>query len=271
MLLDKTLASPLHILLEEKGFSFSEIPYAYWKASRSGGHITFYHSGKVLIQGPKTSQEQIQSLIQGYLKQSTTFSQSILGLDESGKGDFFGPLVLAGAIVPTSLEPELQSAGICDSKKLNDDQIYRHFQFLKQKVQWKVLILPPQEYNPLYDKWGNLNLLMIDQYKQLIHSFDASLYDKIILDRFSASEQQNRDISRSVSRDISIVPRAEQYPAVAAASIIARHHFVEWINSQATEIPKGSGPVARKLFISLRDGNKPEMFKSLAKMHFLSK
>jgi ribonuclease HIII len=263
--------------LQKEGFSFSEQEHAFWHAESGGTHIIFYRSGTVLLQGKDHEREKWFEVLRGTGpggKKDAGHNDRVLGLDESGKGDFFGPLVLAGAVVSGHDHKELSGIGVEDSKKLSDGKIKDIFRKLRDHAEFQVRVIEPEEYNRLYTVHKNLNRLMMDEYKKLIGKFGADRYDRIILDQFSSSDRQNSDLRHSLDKEILIVTRAESNASVALASIVARYHFVDWIERTSRrvgfEIPIGSGPVSGQLFRKLKNGTDRELFLSLAKAHFKS-
>lgn len=273
--------------LENKGFQFSSQDHTFWHAQSGGLHIIFYKSGSVVLQGNSGQCEKWIELLRPFQKGNGTVSPggsgkkghllrngAVLGLDESGKGDYFGPLVLAGAVVSDKDMDMVMKAGVADSKKLTDNTIGRIFRELSGKMVYRVRVIEPAEYNRLYNHHKNLNRLMMDEYRKLIESFKEKEYDRIILDKFSSSDRQNGELQRSLKKEITIVVRAEENPSVALASIIARYYFVEWINTRSEkyglDIPIGSGPLAGDLFRRLKNSKDHEKFLAIAKAHFKS-
>jgi ribonuclease HIII len=259
-------------LLSSKGFTFSSHQHAFWRASKNGLSIIFYEKGTLLFQGSESSVKESLAWFPGAEENTANPSVSILGLDESGKGDYFGPLVLAGAIVTPENFQQIKDLGVVDSKKLSDSQIQKIFNGLKDKILFKVRIILPEDYNPLYARLTNLNLLMVSEYKNLIARFDLDSYDKIILDKFSQSESQNKEIRKASPKEMLIIEKGEANLSVAAASIIARFYFIQWFpeieKSKRLSLPKGSGRESGELFSRLKTSLKPEEFQAIAKSHF---
>jgi ribonuclease HIII len=129
--IDATQAAKLRAILEEKGFTFREVPYTLWGAQKLKLTINAYASGKLLVQG-KGAKEFVQFTIEpeivgeaklGYDEvHNPEMFQPHLGIDESGKGDFFGPLVIAGVYVDGDLPRQLLDLGVKDSKLITSDK-----------------------------------------------------------------------------------------------------------------------------------------------------
>ncbi len=196
----------------------------------------------------------------------------VLGIDESGKGDFFGPLVVAGVFVDD--EKKLRPLGIKDSKKLKDDKILVIAKEIKKLCLVDVVKISNERYNRLYQDIGNLNRLLAWGHAKVIENSLAYIMpDYVISDKF-ASEDVLRSQLQERGKKIRLVQRvrAEENIAVAAASIIARAEFVLALQklsfSYGMELPLGAGEKvleAAKEFS--RKFGKDELSK-VCKMHF---
>lgn len=297
--------------LTQEGFEFFEHQHAFWRAKKDKNTVIFYKNGTLQFQGGDflsyvtlllgeeaakpiaeesggkggiaISADELKALGM-VLESPEEFSAKkeaaleakvvspVLGFDESGKGDYFGPLVFAGAIVPEELEPELLKLGVSDSKKISDSKIKSLFALIKDKIEWQVRVLEPIIYNSLYEEWGNLNLLLVEQYREFLKDFPNAKYNSIILDRFSSSDRQNKMISAGVNTSFIIEPQAERYTAVAAASVIARYHFIDWLertsDRQGRKFPLGAGESAKGLYKELFEILPSHELRALAKVHF---
>jgi ribonuclease HIII len=261
--------------LKAMNFKFFANEYAFWRAKSNDVSIIFYKNGSVLFQGSESAIKNIFPDTGGILSHEQidlSIEYPVMGLDESGKGDYFGPLVLAAAILDRKSENEAVRDGVMDSKKLTDKSVRMIQSLIKDKIIHKIRVIEPAEYNNIYKGYGNLNLLMISEYMKLTGSFDALSYRSIILDKFSKSREQNNSFMKSKRVNIIIVEKAEIYPAVAAASIFARFHFIEWIEKKSAELgitlPTGSGRAASDLYLKLKSKMSPREFEGIAKSHF---
>ncbi len=270
-------------VLEESGFDFLPHQYAFWRAKKGKTTVIFYEKGTLLIQGSESECKKIQNLLFYYpsplVKESnkkTLLSLSNLtrtiGMDESGKGDCFGPLVLAAAIVDKSLEQKIQKFGVTDSKKLPDSRILSLSETLKSLIPNEVRVILPGEYNPLYSKTKNLNLLLTQEYRNLLRKMKTSNYNSAILDDYSLSAKQKQLIHQAADMQVLIIKEAEQYPSVAAASILARAAFVSALRNLEKQnnlsLPKGSGLAAQEKWLHYRKTMSEESFARIAKTHF---
>ncbi|MBO5308030.1 MAG: ribonuclease HIII, partial [Lentisphaeria bacterium] len=158
----------LRSILEEKNWTFSDLPYARWKAVGDKVNAVSYDSGKLVVQGAKAAEfiEFILEPLIGVELPAETAPENLsphCGVDESGKGDFFGPLIIAGVYVNEFTAPKLRALGVCDSKMIKSDKKICE---LAQKIReivgtaYTVVTLPPATYNRLYSQIGNLNRLL---------------------------------------------------------------------------------------------------------------
>jgi ribonuclease HIII len=206
--------------------------------------------------------------------------EKYIGMDEAGKGDFFGALVLAGFIYDKSIEKDLMKLEVGDSKSLSDQKIHSiaHSLMVKFPERVKVKELTPMKYNALYSelkrKGGNLNHLLAYSYKEII---DDCIHDDkdmgILIDKFAGAEFiQKIILKEKPDRKLQLAENAERDPAVAAASIIARALFLKNINEISgkykTVIPLGGGEsVVRAAKAFYKKFGEKDLY-SISKNHF---
>jgi ribonuclease HIII len=247
-------------------------------------HVFFGKKGnKVLLQGNKELKlyKKVNDLIFGEKfisddKPELEPSYPYIGTDESGKGDYFGPLVVAGAYLTPETGKYLKSLGIRDSKELSDSQIKQLAAEIKnvKEIVFDVVLISPEKYNQLYERMGNLNRLMGWAHSRVIENLlvkcdagevisDKFGNEKIILD---ALQQRGRSIN------LTQLTKAEKFTAVAAASILARESVVKWFKVQSKkfklEIPKGSSTEVEGAAKYLFKKHGEEVIKKLVKFHF---
>ncbi len=165
-----------------------------------------------------------------------------IGADESGKGDFFGPLVTAAVFAEKEDLANLKSVGAVDSKLLNDNQILKIAEEIKSILKTKFIVtsLVPKNYNKVYSEKMNLNKLLREEHQANIQ-FLLRKYktENIIIDSF---EKKAFTIEGKVK--IFQTEKAERFTGVAAASILARAGMVLWFENNLFEneikLPKGS-------------------------------
>jgi ribonuclease HIII len=198
-----------------------------------------------------------------------------IGIDESGKGDYFGPLVIGAVYVDKDTETKLIDLGVRDSKQLYNKRITQLAETIKTLCPHEVVVIGAKRYNELYEEMHNLNRLLAKGHafalEKLLEKMPCEL---AIADQFG-SESYIRDALMEKGRTIKLVQRhrAEEDIAVAAASILARAAFVERIEQLSARLglplPKGASHpdivvVGRQ--IVAKYGR--EMLAKMAKLHF---
>ncbi|MCK5052385.1 MAG: ribonuclease HIII [Candidatus Cloacimonetes bacterium] len=201
------------------------------------------------------------------------------GTDESGKGDFFGALVVCGFIVKENDAANLKKIGIKDCKLLSDSELIKIAEKLYQnyKNNIEVLILQPAKYNELYSKFrkGNkkLNEMLAWMHARVIlnlnekHKFEGAVVDKFASDKVligSLKDMKNVKLVHKI--------KAEEDIAVAAASIIARYHFLQSISllsrKYQLEFPKGASEKVIKIGKEFAKKFTKDRLNEVAKIHF---
>jgi len=199
-----------------------------------------------------------------------------IGTDESGKGDYFGPLVIAGVYITPTVGNYLRSIGIKDSKELSDNQIIQLASEIRknEEIKFDSVLILPQKYNQLYEKMGNLNKMMgwahARVIENLLNKCDAT---EAISDKFG-NEKIILDALQLKGRNINLkqLTKAEKFSAVAAASVIARSSVINWFRITSkrlkVEIPKGASlEVEEKARFILKNFGEEEV-KKMVKLHF---
>ncbi|HEY6069827.1 MAG TPA: ribonuclease HIII, partial [Chthoniobacterales bacterium] len=240
--LTKEQATKLRALVEELGFEFSAKPYTLFFANKNKLSVAVYEKGpKVLIQGKGVEefvQFELEPKILGEAKlgyeevHSPEMFEPHFGVDESGKGDFFGPLVIAGVYVDRGIARKLMEAGVQDSKRITSDARIRALAEAIRKTSmglFDVVLIGPAKYNELYEKFGNLNTLLAWGHARVIENLLTKKPDcpRSLSDQFANSRLIEQSLLRHGQKiEIQQRPRAESDIAVAAASILAREGFI---------------------------------------------
>jgi len=176
---------------------------------------------------------------------------NIIGVDESGKGDFFGPLVVAGLLAGDSDLPYFKEIGVRDSKRISDGRIGAIDEQLRARFPHGVVVLMPEEYNRRYGMIRNLNVLLADCHAEVIADVIRQglkrrvRVDLAISDKFGKTERLVSALSRiDCCLRVEQLVRGESVPQVAAASILARAEFVRRMHGLSKEfgieLPKGA-------------------------------
>lgn len=206
-----------------------------------------------------------------------TNDQGYIGTDESGKGDYFGPLVIAGVYLDPDTEKKLASIGVRDSKKLSDTRVFEYAKMIRsflEPKQYSVVPIGPEKYNELYHKIGNLNKLLAWGHARAIENILSGVNcEKAIADQFGdESFIQNALMSKGKKVNLIQMPKAEQYTAVAAASILAREGFLIKLSELgkmfSIGLPKGASQEAENTARKIVMNNGFDVLNKLVKLHF---
>jgi len=235
--------------LMTEGFSLNTADYAFWRAQKDKTTITFYKSGKLLIQGMNAefySQQLFDATNRFEGLEHIKNLHSWIGTDESGKGDFFGPLVVAAVYIEKKDLDSLLIAELQDSKNISDRSIYRFAPLIRKELSYSVISIPPHIYNKQYNELQNLNLVLGKAHAESIESIlkqvrcDVVLSDKFGDETYIDNELGKRDIKVQLLQQT----KAEKNPAVAAASILAREEFLDQLSCLGKKynvvLPKGA-------------------------------
>lgn len=210
------------------------------------------------------------------MKQPELFSpeKGHIGTDESGKGDYFGPLVVAGVFVPDKQEKVLKELGVKDSKRFSDNRVREFAQLIKQGYKHSIVVVGPQRYNELYAKLRNLNRILAWAHSRAIENIlEEVRCDRAVTDQFGDKFYVLNALMKK-GKNIELVqrPKAEEDMAVAAASILARAEFLRRLHflSQEVELdlPKGSSPSSEEAGVRLVRLHGDKILDKVAKRHF---
>ena len=197
-----------------------------------------------------------------------------IGIDESGKGDYFGPLVIAAVFVDTTTQGELTLMQVRDSKKISDGRILDMAPDIRLICPHSIIAIGPQRYNELYAKIRNLNrLLAWGHAKALETLLDKVSCGRAVADQFG-DERLILNALQEKGRTIVLEQRhkAEADLAVAAASILARAEFLLRLKHLSDEIgttlPKGASPAVKLAGRMIVKRHGEERLGSVAKLHF---
>lgn len=197
-----------------------------------------------------------------------------IGTDESGKGDYFGPLVVGGLFLPEDQHRVLRELGVKDCKRFSDSRLRELAEILKRGYKYSLVVIGPEKYNQLYAKLRNLNRILAWAHSRAIENILEEVpCSQAITDQFGDKAYVINALMKR-GRNIELIqrPKAEEDLAVAAASILARAEFLKRIYylSQDTgiEIPKGSSPAAEEAGVKLVLKHGPSILDRVAKKHF---
>lgn len=285
-------AATLKACLDARNYAPRQVPYARFAGEKEKTNVVFYVSGKLVVQG-KGTQEFVEFVLEPeVLQQAKLGYEAVLnldlllpriGVDESGKGDFFGPMCVAGVYVNEAVVTAWQEAGVRDSKNISSDKrISELARLIKETPDCVTTVVPigNEAYNRLYAKMRSVNNVLAWGHARVIENLMGQRHRmnpppvRAISDQFAASKSVVTKALMAMGRELELVQRhkAEEDLAVAAASILARDEFVKRLaalgKSFNVELPKGAGAnvdvVAKKIFTELGVA----ALEKTAKLHF---
>lgn len=279
-----------HLLAHE--YEMREVPHTRFAGHRDKLNVNYYTSGKLLLQG-KGTREFVEFVLEpeilkearlGYEAEiNPDFIRPRLGVDESGKGDFFGPLVVAGVYVNESVVRHWQEQGIKDSKRVTSDKRIAQLAKVIRTTPgciWSVVPIGPETYNRMHTKMRTVNKILAWGHARVIENLLERRSEmnpapeRAISDQFARSKSTVADALMELGRGLELVQRhkAEEDLAVAGASILARDVFVqkmaELSGKVAASLPKGGGKQVDEAAKMLVETQGEVVLRQVAKMHF---
>ena len=285
-------ASALSAALVARNWKPREVPYARFAFESLKTNVVFYESGKLVVQGKGTSEFVEFVLEPEIFKQAKVGYEAVLnpelmlpriGVDESGKGDFFGPLCIAGVYVNETVIKSWAELGVRDSKNISSD---KKISDLAEKIRHtpgcvvNVVSMGNEAYNRLYSKMKSVNAMLAWGHARVIENLMGMRYQmnpppvKAISDQFAASKSVIENALMKAGREIQLVQRhkAEEDIAVSAASILARDEFVKGLakleKQFAIKLPKGASAAVDAAAKQLVDERGAESLGAVSKLHF---
>lgn len=274
--------------LPSRGFEPIAVPHTQFAAVKEKLRVAVYSSGKLLVQG-----RGVRDFVEFYLEPNVlgearlgyehvldpTMREPRIGVDESGKGDFFGPMVVAGVFVHEGVIRSWQEshAGIRDSKTVSSDARIGALARIIRQTQgcvFDIVAISPPKYNELHEKMGSVNKILAWGHARVIENLLETVEcKKAISDQFGDRALiQNALMKRG--REIDLVQRhkAEGDLAVAAASILAREEFVRRLKQlgekMGVPLPKGASEAVEVAGRKIVAAHGAEKLGEVAKLHF---
>lgn len=282
----------LRAVLESRGFEFTAKPYTIYAARKGKLTIAVYEKGpKVLIQGKET-EDFVRFTLEPEITGIATLDYPEIaataadpehfaphfGIDESGKGDFFGPLVIAGVYTDETIARHLIKAGIMDSKKINTPAKIRALAAVIKAtpgIAFDVIALRPEKYNELYASFKNLNRMLAWGHATVIEELAKQKPDcpRALSDQFARPEVLQTALKKkNITLRLDQRTKGESDTAVAAASILARERFIDWMDAATKKagltIPLGASAQVIAAGKQLVKTHGPEALSKFAKLHF---
>lgn len=264
------------------------IPYVVFQAQDLDTVITMYESGKVMFQGvsadvdadmwreidgqSKIDKEKLKEIDKKY------YYSSSIGSDEVGTGDYFGPIIVSSAYVSKEQIEFVESLGIKDSKKLDDDKILKIAPQLIKNIKYKSLIMTNKEYNEKYSSSYNINKIKAIMHNKVLYRMTTEenpSYDYIIVDEFAREKRyyEYLDGNPTLQKGITFMTKAEDKNlAVACASVISRYIFLKEFDKLSDNLhiplPKGAGKDVDAIGKEVVEKYGKDKLKEIAKINF---
>ena len=285
-------AEALRGILAKRDFELAEVPHAVFSYKRPSLKVTWYNSGKLLVQGKGTKEfieftlepeVLVEAAFGGILDAQPEQLEPRIGVDESGKGDFFGPLVVAGVYINESIARTLDKLGIKDSKAIKSDKKIKKLAEGIRDIPGCVHSVVPignASYNRLHQQMRNVNKILAWGHARVIENLLIQrdrmnpLPLRAISDQFSRSKSTIQSALMEEGRQLELVQmhKAESDLAVAAASILARDVFVQRIkelgNEFDLELPKGASSKVDQVGAEFLTKHGINKLGQAAKLHF---
>lgn len=264
-------------------------PGVVFAAKLTDTAITVYKSGKVMFQGNGASREaslwgmspeKVTVSTKGDTLPPNFSSLSVIGSDETGTGDYFGPITVAACFVREDQIELVNELGVKDSKMLTDDVMRKMAPDLMASLSHSVLVLKNEKYNDIQSRgWsqGKIKALMHNQaLKHVINKINPEKPSFILIDQFAERGIYYNHIKMEkeiIRENVLFATKAEQlHVSVAAASIIARYAFLKEMDRlteiAGTTIPKGASAKVDEIAAKIYIKNGEAFLKSITKWHF---
>ncbi len=278
--------------LQEHNFKPRVVPYARFAGEKDKINVVFYESGKLVVQG-KGTREFVEFVLEpeilgeAKLGYEEVLNPDLLlpriGVDESGKGDFFGPMCVAGVYVNADIVHGWKNSGIRDSKLVGSDKKIVELAEVIRTTPGCVCTVVPignEAYNRLYFKLKSINAILAWGHARVIENLMSLRYQmnpppvRAISDQFAATKDTVAKALMSQGRAIELVQRhkAESDLAVAAASILARSEFVTRLFRMGKEyglvFPKGASEQVENVGRQFIEKHGAASLPKVAKVHF---
>ena len=279
--IDLTLADKLRGDLSQQGFELTQPPYTLFSAQKKGVSCTLYTSGKLTVQG-KDKDDFIAYYLEPEILKTLTYTYpeigvdmtARIGVDEAGKGDYFGPLCIGGVFADEAGIKKLLELGVRDSKRMSDKSVLDMAKKIRAHSPHAIVRISPKKYNELYANFHNLNRLLAWGHATAIGELiEKTSCTTVLIDQFASEPLVETALKRkNINAKLTQRPRAEEDPVVAAASILARAAFLEGLENLSEQLgiplPKGANHQIIETGKKLVKEKGKEILSEVAKLHF---
>jgi ribonuclease HIII len=285
--LDDAQMEKLREILSGRGWEAFEVPYARYAFRGRDCNVTAYESGKLVVAGKGTEEFVTMTLEPDITRAPKLGYDEVLhpdwfelhaGLDESGKGDLFGPVVAATVIADRSAIEGWIQAGVKDSKRIAESQIIALDRLIRgtHGVAVAVCLCGMPKYNLIMARpYANLNKLLAWQHATaLAQALSVKKAPRGLLDQFTKQPLVQRELKKMgiTGFDLQMRTKAEEDPVVAAASVVARAEYVRQIRSLSQQfggpLQKGAGPLVKVQALQIIEKFGARALGNFAKLHF---
>jgi ribonuclease HIII len=262
--------------LDAESWIRRSVPHARYSYAANGLTVTYYRSGKLVVQGVD-----VDAFLERFLggapltnAAAGALDDERIGTDEAGKGDYFGALCVAAVYVSSEDIARLRRIGVADSKQLADETATRLAAAIEASTPHAVVVLDPLDYNRRQRELGNVNKLLGELHAQAIREVShLTPCRRVLTDQFGDVEHVRRGLGAArAAFDLEARPRAEAHVAVAAASILARAAFLASLKRLSDEcgldLPKGAGDPVDAMVKKLVSVVGRDALPRFAKVHF---
>ncbi len=223
--------------------------------NKRGSVCTVYTSKKMVLQGSEDFSETISLIKEGCNDGTKEDLSPHIGVDEVGKGDYFGPLVVVACFVNKDIMEKISCLGVGDSKKFSDERILKMYSSLRDYEFYYSSVVSPSEYNELYKEYKNVSILLAKQHSKVIEMGLSDLKTKnircdyVVIDQFSSQKSRVINELGVLGKEVDFrqYHKGESDIAVATASVIARGIFLEEMENMSKNyyfnFPKGASNV----------------------------
>jgi len=277
----------LQIHLKTGNYLPCTVPHTTIAVEGNHCRINLYKSGKCLIQG-KGAKEWVTFVLEPQILMDVRIgydeilapelSQPHMGIDESGKGDFFGPLVIASVYVTPQIVQAFKEMDVRDSKTIKSDKkIYALATEIRKITEGRfaMVSIGPEAYNRLYSSIGNVNKMLAWGHARAIENLLEKVPDcpRAVADQFGPKHQIESALMKK-GQTIKLEQRhkAESDPAVAAASILARAGFIGGMDklshTYGETLPRGASAKVKEVAGKMVKKHAPNILLKIAKCHF---
>jgi len=277
----------LKALLLMGNYRRKDVPHTTVAVEADNCVVNLYKSGKCLVQGNGAEDFVLFVLEPAVLQQATVGYEEVLnpdlvaphmGIDESGKGDFFGPLVACAVYVDPGIAQAMQELGVKDCKQMTDKAVFFVGSRTRQMLtptRFSLVTIGPEAYNRLYARMRNVNDLLAWAHARCIENLLESVPDcpRAVADQFGAKQVIERALMKK-GRSIKLEQRhkAESDIAVAAASVLARESFLRSLaklgETHGVTFHKGASEQVKTAAAELVKKSGPDILLKTAKCHF---